>query len=115
MKQIKKIGNFLHSMISSRGSLSPEVRMALRSQGAGRNEEHPRLVMGALFGGIGREAISDAEIHSKRDSIDGDLMFLFPVIEAILMATAVALTLVPTKQTNLSNGLRSVPPMFLKL
>ncbi len=51
----------------------------------------------------------------KRDSIDGDLMFLFPVIEAILMATAVALTLVPKKQTNLSKGQRSVPPMFLKL
>ncbi len=89
--------------------------MALRSQGAGRNEKHPRLVMGALFGGIGREAISAAESQSKRDSIDGDLMFLFPVIEAMLMATAVALTLVPKKQTNLSKGRRSVPPMFLKL
>ena len=72
-------------------------------------------VMGAMFGGIGREVISDAELHSKRDSIDGDLKFLFPVIEAISMATAVALTLVPMKQTNLFDGQRSVPPMFLKL
>ena len=62
-----------------------------------------------------RKRISDAEIHSKRDSIDGDLMFLFPVIKAVLMATAVTLTLVPMKQTNLSNGRRSVPPMFSKL
>ena len=42
--------------------------------------------MEALFGGIGRAAISDAKLHAKRDSIDGDLMFLFPVIEAMLMA-----------------------------
>jgi hypothetical protein len=60
--------------------------------------------MGALFGGIGREAISAAESQSRRDSIEGDLMFLFPVIEAMLMATAVALTLVPKKQTNLFKG-----------
>ena len=71
--------------------------------------------MEALFGGIGRAAISDAKLHAKRDSIDGDLVFLFPVIKAILMATAVALTLVPMKQTNLFNGQRGVPPMFLKL
>ena len=71
--------------------------------------------MGAMFGGIRREAISDAELQLKRDSIDGDLMLLFPVIESILMATAVALTLVPMKQTKLFDGQRSVHPMFLKL
>ena len=71
--------------------------------------------MEALFGGIGRAAISDAKLHAKRDSIGGDLKFLFPVIEAMLMATAVALTLVPMKQTSLFDGRRGVPPMFLKL
>ena len=58
----------LHSTISSRGLLSPDVRMALRSQGAGRKYEHPWLVMVALFRGVGRAAISVAELHAKRDT-----------------------------------------------
>ena len=72
-------------------------------------------MMEALFGRVRRAAISDAELHAKRDSIGGHLMFLFPVKEFMSMATAVALTLVPMKQTNLFDGRRGVPPMFLKL
>ena len=71
--------------------------------------------MVALFAGIGRAAISAAKLHAKMDSIEGDLMFWSPVIEAILMATAVAFTLVPKKQAYLFLGRTCVPPMFLKL
>ena len=49
------------------------------------------------------------------DSMGGDLMFWFPVIEAMLMDTTVALKLVPIKQAYLFVGRRGVPPMFLKL
>ena len=89
--------------------------MALRSQGAGRNEVHPWLLMVALFGGTGRAAISATKLHAKMDSIDRYLMFWFPVIEAILMDTTVAFTLVPMKQEYLFIGQTGVPPMFLKL
>ena len=89
--------------------------MALRSQGAGRNEVHFWLLMVALFGGTGRAAISATELHAKMDLIDGDLMFRSPVIEAILMATTVAFTLAPMKQAYLFIGRTGVPPIFLKL
>ena len=89
--------------------------MALRSQGVGRNDVHPWLLMVALFCGTGRAAISATELHAKMDAIDGDLMFLFPVIDAMSIDTTAALTLVPTKQANLFIGRRGVPPMFLAL
>ena len=72
-------------------------------------------MMVALFGGVRRAAISVAELHAKRDLIGGDLMFLFPVIEVMSMATAVVLSLVPMKQTNLFIGQRGMPLLFLKL
>ena len=115
MKLIKEIPTPLHSTINLRGLLSPDVRMALRIQGAGRNELHPWLLMVALFCGTGRAAISAPELHAKMDSMDGDLMFWIPVIDAMLIDTTAALTLVPMKQANLFIGQRGVPPMFLKL
>ena len=78
--------------------------MALSSQGVGMNELQPWLLMVALFAGTGRAVISAAKLHAKIDVIDGDLMFWFPAIESVLMATTVAFMLVPMKQMYLFNG-----------
>ena len=115
MKLVEEIRNALNSTIKSREVFNPDERMALRSQGAGRNEVHPWLLIVALFSGTSRAAISASKSHASMDLRDGDLMFWFPVIEAILMATTVAFTLVPMKQAYLFIGQTGVPPMFLKL
>ena len=74
------------------------------SHGAGRKEQQPWKLAGALIDVAGREAISAAELHARMSLMGGMVNLIEAVMECIDMFTTVACSFASTKQKKLSIG-----------
>jgi hypothetical protein len=100
----KRMAAWWHSTIKLIGLLEFVAMIEEMSQGAGRKDQQPWKLAGALIAAAGREAISAAELHARMSLMSREVNLIEAVIKGIDMFTTVACSFSPTKQTKLLIG-----------